>query len=192
MSSSELFEKINYKIAYRKNRLAAAEWVIENPETFEELLNYCFGKDKKIATKATWALEFIAREKLEMLYPHLEYFFENLPNASGDGALRSVALICELLCIQYYKKQNTDLHQLFKEEYKEVMTEHAFDWMISNQKVACQARAMTVLYFLGTEQDWIHPELKQLIEQNIHQASGGYKSRGAATLKSIREFQINS
>ena len=190
MASSELFDKINYKKAYRANRLGAANWVLDNPETFEELLGYCFGNDKELATKATWALEFIARDKLEMLYPFLDLFFENLPKATGDGVLRSVGLICELLCIEHYKKKSDVLGDVFTKQHKLIMTDCAFDWMITGQKVACQARAMTALYFLGTEQDWIHPELAQIIEQNIHQGSPGYKARGKATLELIRKFRI--
>jgi len=48
---------------------------------------------------------------------------------------------------------------------------------------------MTVLYFLGTEFEWIHPELEQIIEKNIHQGSAGYKSRGQHTLENIRNFR---
>ncbi len=191
MSSSELFEKINFKKAYRENRLGAANWVLANPETFEELLVYCFGKDKELAKKATWALEFIARDKLDMLYLHLDFFFDNLPHATGDGALRSVGFICELLCIEHYKKKNEVLGNSLTRKHKLIMTDCAFDWMITNQKVACQARAMTALYFLGTEQNWIHPELVQIIRQNMHQGSAGYKARGKNTLDLIKKFQSN-
>jgi len=191
MSASGLFKQINYKKAYRINRLGAANWVLDNPETFEELLTYCFGADKELATKATWALEFIARKKLAVLYPYLDFFFTNLPKAEGHGAMRSAALICELLCIEHFKKRSKILGNAFTEKHKEIMTECAFDWMLTNQKVACQARAMTSLYFLGTEQDWIHPELAQIIQQNLHQGSAGYKSRGQATLDLILKFKSN-
>lgn len=127
MSSSELFEKINYKKAYRKNRLGAANWVLANPSTFEELLKYCFGEDQELATKATWALEFIARDRLEMLYPHLDLFIKNLPKTQGHGVLRSVSLICELLCIQHYKKKSEILGNALTKSHRETMTACAFD-----------------------------------------------------------------
>ena len=65
------------------------------------------------------------------------------------------------------------------------MAECCFDWLISDQKVACQVRAMTSLYYLGTEFNWIHPELKTIIEQNIHQGSAGYKARGKKIIQLI-------
>jgi hypothetical protein len=68
------------------------------------------------------------------------------------------------------------------------MTKYCFDWMLTNQKVACQARAMTNLYFLGTETAWIHPELKIIIQQNLPQGSAGYINRGQKTLELISKF----
>jgi len=184
--TSELFQHINYAKAYRKNRLAAAEWVLEYPETFEELLQFCFHEDEKLATKATWAFEFICRRQLPMIYPHLDELISNLHKVRGDGALRSMAFMCELITLGYYKKNDEILRENFTAKHKEIMTEHCFDWMISNQKVACQARAMTALYLLGTEIDWIHPELQTILEQNIHQGSAGYKSRGGSILRQIK------
>jgi len=96
--------------------------------------------------------------------------------------------LCELLVLQYYKKKAPDLVALFLEKYKSEMIECSFDWLITDQKVACQVRAMTALYYLGTEFDWIHPELQQIIQQNIHSGSGAYKARGRSVLAQIAKF----
>ena len=72
-------------------------------------------------------------------------------------------------------------------KHKEIMTECGFDWLITNQKVACEAYSIHALYLLGTEIDWIHPELKTIIEQNIHQKSAGYKSQGRKILEKIKK-----
>lgn len=184
--TSGLFEHINYDKAYRKNRMAAAEWVMAHPETFGELLQFCFHPDEKLATKATWVFEFICRKDLSMVYLHLDFLFDHLHQARGHGALRSMSFMCELLTIAYYKKKDPILGDAFTSRHKEIMTEHCFDWMISKQKVACQARAMTALYYLGTEIDWIHPELQIIIEQNMHHGSAGYKSRGGHILSQIK------
>ena len=182
---SALYDHINYDKAYRENRLRASQWVLQHPEYFEELLNYCFTDDKVLAKKATWVLEFVCREQLILLYPHLDYFFNHLPKAQGDGALRAVGLICELLALQYYKKKDTALQRLFTGKHKETMIECCFDWLITNQKVACQARAMLALYWLGTEIDWIHAELATILRQNMHSGSAGYKNRGQKILDRI-------
>lgn len=186
---SELFHQINYRIAYRKNRLAASNWVLEHPETLEELIQYSFHEDTKLATKATGVLEFVCRKDTTLIFPFLDFIFTKLPAAKSDGQLRSFGLICELITIGYYKQKNKKYREALTTNHKEVMTECCFDWMLTNQKVACQARAMTALYFLGTEIAWIHPELTTIIQQNLSQGSAGYKSRGHKTLELISKFK---
>ena len=39
--------------------------------------------------------------------------------------------------------------------------------MISDQKVATKAYTMNALYLLGKNYDWVHQELKLIIQQNI-------------------------
>ncbi|MEL6812739.1 MAG: adenylosuccinate lyase [Bacteroidota bacterium] len=188
MSASELLPHINYDKAYRANRMNGALWVIEHPETFEELLHYSFGNDKELAHRAAWVLEFVFLEKPELLYPHLDIFFEKLPTVHKDSILRPCANICEKLAIAHYKKKDTVLGDAFTHAHKLQMTECCFDWMITPQKIACQARAMTALYYLGTEFDWIHAELKQIVAQNIHTGTAGYKARGRKVLEQISKF----
>tara|TARA_R100001369_G_scaffold88209_1_gene124447 strand:+ start:1385 stop:1972 length:588 start_codon:yes stop_codon:yes gene_type:complete len=189
MSSSELLQQLSYTKAYRKNRLDAAHWVIAHPETFGELLTYCLTAKDDLSYKAAWVLEFVYLEKPELLLPHLDFFFEKLPTITRDQTLRPLAHICEMITISYYKKEEEELRLQFTEAHKKTMTECCFDWLITDKKIACQARAMTVLFHLGTEFEWIHPELQQIIEQNIYLGSAGYKARGKNTIKQIIAFQ---
>lgn len=181
----ELYDVLNFTNAARTHRLTAAHWVIEHPETFEELLHFCFKNDKEISHKANWVLEFVCLKKLELLFPHLDFYFENLAFVKADSSVRPLSHICELLSIQYYKKGHPTLASIFSEKHKEKMTEVCFDWLITHQKVACEVRAMTCLYYLGTEKKWIHPELKTIIQQNIHRSSAGYQARGKKILQKI-------
>lgn len=65
------------------------------------------------------------------------------------------------------------------------MTECCFNWLITEQKVACQVPAMTCLALLGMESNWIHEELKQILIKNIPNKSAGYKARARKVLKEI-------
>lgn len=183
----ELFEIINFDKAYRKNRMNAAQWVLKNPDIFSELLVFAFKNDKEISHKANWVLEFVCLENIALLYPHLDFFFEKLSSVKADSSVRPLSHICEILCLLYYKEKEPTIRDSFKEKHKELLVECAFDWLITNQKVACEVRAMTCLFYLGTERDWIHPELKTIIEANIHHKSAGYKSRGKHILEKIKK-----
>ena len=177
--NSILFKQLNYDKAYRRNRLTAAQWVLDHPVCFEELLAFCFAKEQnEISHKAAWVLEFVCLEKLSLLYSHIDYFVKNLSEIKKHQSLRSLSHICELLAIAYYKNKEVGIKKVLLKAHKVEMTECCFDWLISDQKVACKVRAMTVLYYLGTEIDWIHAELLQIIKQGMQVHSAAYKARG--------------
>lgn len=178
-----LEQKLNYDKAYRKNRFEAAQWVLKNPKTISQLIHYIYHPlQNDQSHKAAWVLEFVVVEDLSQLFPHLDLFFNNITFPKKESTVRPLAHICERLCLAYYKKQNKTLLPLFTNQHKEIMVEVCFDWMITDKKVACTARAMTALYHLGSEIDWIHAELKILLQQKIPQGSAGYKNRAKKIL----------
>ncbi|PHS65629.1 MAG: adenylosuccinate lyase [Flavobacterium sp.] len=170
---------------HKKARLEISELVISNPELFPELLKYCFQTEKEISYKAVWILELVSEKKLSLLIPYYELFFKNIPKVTKDQALRPLSKICLFLTESHYKKRNIVLES----KYKETIIEYCFDWLISNQKVATEAYAMRSLYYLGTEFEWIHPELKIIIEQNTPLKTSAYGARGRMTIEKIRKFQ---
>ena len=192
MISETLTEKLKYTNAHRHVRLDVARWVLDRPSSMPYLLEHCFNIDNDISHKATWILEFVCLEKLENIYPFLDDFFENLPKAYKHQAVRPLAKICELLAKKYYKDKDSKLTKLLKSDHREIMTTCCFDWLISNQRVACEVYAMSTLYYLGTEIEWIHSELKTNIESNIMESTAGYKSRGKQVLRLIEKFRYIS
>ncbi|MBX2829046.1 MAG: adenylosuccinate lyase [Flavobacteriaceae bacterium] len=188
---SGLLEHISYAKAYRENRMNGALWVLDHPETFRELLEYVFNdKQDELSHKAAWVMEFVFLKQPSLLYPHFDYYFESISKVKKDQSVRPLANLCEKICLAYYKKRDPQIKEVLSPTHKEQMIETCFDWMITDQKVACQARAMTCLYYLGTEYDWIHPELEQIIERNIPMGSAGYKNRGSKILAKIRKNKL--
>ena len=57
--------------------------------------------------------------------------------------------------------------------------------MITDQKVAAKAYSMNTLYLLGKDFDWIHPELKRILEDNFHSGSAAFKARARHLLKKL-------
>ena len=189
MTSETLIEKLNYTNARRDSRSHLAKWVLGKPEVFPELINLCFQTNSNVSYKAAWILEFLCLERLDLLYPHLDSYFENLPKVNKDQAVRPLAKICELLAVQCYKAKSPELSKHLKDAHKQTMIECCFDWLITQQKVACEVYAMSALYYLGTEFNWIHGELKTIIEANINQRTSAYKARGKKVLVQIARFR---
>lgn len=181
-----LIEVINFKKAYRQNRLMAAQWVLAHPQHFKELLEIGLKNDPALSHRANWVLEFVCLKKLALLLPNLDYFFEHLPFVNGDASVRPLSHICEILCIKYFKENDTLITPFFTTKHKETLIEVCFNWLLTPQKVACEVRAITCLYYLGTAYPWIHPELKSIIGKNISIKSAGYKSRGLKILDKLK------
>lgn len=189
MASEVLLTKLKNTKAYRKTRLDVAHYVLDHPETFPELLTYCFNETNDISYKAAWILEFVCIENLALLYPHLDFYFTHISSVTKDQALRPLAKICEFLTTAYYKKKAPEIQKYYTEKHKEATISCCFDWLITNQKVACEVYAMQSLYYLGTEKEWIHPELITILQKNIPQRTPAYNARAKHICKQIEKFK---
>ena len=192
MAAAQLLQQLNYEKPYREDRLKAGLWVIDHPEYMKEMVVLSLDKDHQRTMQALWGLEFVCRYKLELLYPHLDAFFDYLPTETNHSRLRALSFICELLAIACYKEKDPVLGDAFTPEQKKVMIECCFDWMITNQKVACKVRAMTALSHLGTEFPWILDELEPIIRDTMPTGSAGFKARGKHILKQIAKFRLQN
>lgn len=160
--------------------------VSENPHLIEPLLKIAFDDINPISSKACWVMEFTAKEKLPYIFPYLDRFTENIALLKLDSSVRPMAKICEYLIKGYFQKKDSKVRKALKEKHLKEITSACFDWLIGNHKVAAQAYSMTCLLLLGRKYDWIHPELKMILEQNYNTGSAAYKARARLTLAKIK------
>ena len=177
----------NIENAKRVNRLRVSELVLKNKELFKYLLELTFEVENKLSIKAAWVLEFVCTEKLEWLMPYLNYFTKNISRVKFDSSVRPVSKICNFLAIAYNSKKDSLTKKTLTKQHIDLIIEVGFDWMISNQKVAVKAYTMNSLLLFGENYDWVHEELKLIIQQNIMNESAAYKARGRITLELINK-----
>jgi hypothetical protein len=79
-----------------------------------------------------------------------------------------------------------------QEKHIDAIIETGFDWLITPQKIAVRAYTMQTLFMFGLQKDWVHTELKHLIETKIINESKGTKARGKHILKLIEKHQKSS
>lgn len=175
--------------AQRINRLKVTEYVLTNPEEFDQLLILSFTPTYEYHHKAAWILEFVLEKRITWLVPHLTYFTENLHLLKNESAIRPVAKICKWVAHQYVVKKNKAfVKNLTKIHIKKIVAT-GFDWLIDDKKVATQAYSMDILYNFGKlaikETDWIHPALQDIILKNIPYKSRAYQARGRIILGKI-------
>ena len=169
--------------ALRKNRMRVAKLVLEDPTNLKALINIVFDVDNQVSLKAAWVLEFVVKENVDFITPFLDVFVSNMKRVHFGGAVRSTAKITQLITEQNNKKQ------FITSKQKEILIEVAFDWIISNHKVAIKAYSMRILFLLGKTENWVHDELKMIIVKNIINESAAYKARGRTTLKQIEKWK---
>lgn len=186
MTYEELYKHLTFVDSSRENRLKNAEMVLNDISLLPLLLDVLFKVDDKVSCKAAWVLEFVCNENLEVIIPYLDEYTENISKVHLDSAVRPVAKICELLVKAYYSKQDNNLKKSLKSVYQERIIETCFDWMITNQKVAVKAFAMSSLYLLGQDNDWVHPELIMILERDFNSESAAFKARARHILKKIK------
>jgi len=188
VTPQELYNSLDYVNHSRAKRKFYAELVIDNPHLMKDVLDIVFQIDDPISCRAAWVAEFVCKTNLAPLYDHLDYFTEHMQKVHQDSAVRPVAKICEYLCLSYFKQMDTLSRKHISNLHKERITEACFDWLITEQKVAPKAYSLTSLFYLGTEYEWIHPELHRIMEDDYHKGSAAYKARCRHMFENIKKF----
>jgi hypothetical protein len=180
---STLYDRIRNVTAARKSRDENKNFVLAHPEYLEDLIRFSFAATDRDSHKACWILEFVAHEEVTWLQPHLDFFCSNLDVLKDESAIRPIAKICQLITVSHFKK---DPEITLSQTQLQQITEACFDWLINDIKVAPKAYSIRALYILGKHFDWIHPELKIILEKEYRQQSPAYKAVAREILKKMK------
>ncbi|MEM9647779.1 MAG: adenylosuccinate lyase [Bacteroidota bacterium] len=156
-----------------------------HPELTGKLLHEVFLQDKSDSFNASWVLDHLMRKQLVYLLPHMDAFAKGLSTLTNESAIRPMAHTCEMLCEAYFKIKDPVFTKHISDAHLERIMTACFDWFIGSHKVAAKVFTMSSLYYLGTKFNWVHPELKQILEDTISQGTAGYKNRGKKTLDKL-------
>lgn len=185
MTKEKLYQSLDYVNHSREKRAEMAALVLKNPYLVKPLMQIAFDVDDPISNRACWVMEFTVKENLSYIFPYINNFTSNLGNVHFDSAVRPLAKICEFLIKAYFTKTENESQKVLTEQYLERIATACFDWLIGDHKVAAKAYSMTCLLLLGRKYDWIHSELKMILEQNYAEGSAAYKARARMTLAKL-------
>ncbi|OAD90319.1 hypothetical protein A7A78_07170 [Aequorivita soesokkakensis] len=187
MLPEDLKEKLMEVDSSLKKRQEVAFWVVKKPHYVREALQWCFTPESELLIPTAWVMEIICKHNPKNFFKYMHLFFEQLPSIKNDSALRSCAKICEMLCHYHFMHEFGIISNVLDKSERTLITECCFDWLITDQKVACQAPAMQCLYYLGWDDDkkWIYPELRNILTENAQNKSAGYQARARKILKRI-------
>ena len=185
MTFDRFYKQLDTISALRENRLHMANMVLTDHELTPYLLELVFMIDDPVSSKASWVLEFVVKQKPDWLIPHMDRFAQNIRFVKLDSSVRPIAKICEILMEAYFSKKPSSIKSVITKDQLEKITEACFDWMIRDEKVAVKAYSMRCLFLLGTKYDWVHPELKLILEKDYESHTAAYKARARDILKRL-------
>ncbi|WP_072992622.1 adenylosuccinate lyase [Pseudozobellia thermophila] len=186
MGKEELYQVLDHVDHSREKRAEMSSLILSRPDLVAPLMEIAFTFDDPISSRASWVLEFTAKENLDCIIPHLDLFTAHIGQVRFDSAVRPMAKICEYLTKAYFSNSENKIQKALTDRHLELITNTCFDWLIGEHKVAAKAYSMTSLLLLGSKYAWIWPELKMVIEQNYANGSAAYKARARHTLAQLK------
>ena len=159
--------------------------LIQQPELVGPLLQEVLLEDKEGTFNASWTLRHLMQKKLEYLLPFFSTFTEMLGTLKSEATIRAMACVCEMVCTVYFKKKDATFQKNITNEQLEKIMTSCFDWLISPMNMAPKVFSMTSLYYLGMKFDWVHPELRLVLEDTYPTGTVGYQNRAKKTLDKL-------
>ena len=172
------YKRIEESTAHRLNREFIRDYVLQNPEKLQYLIEIALHEKDKIHIKACWALELIFEIKLELILPFLDDFLAKIGQFKDDSAIRPISKICMFLSksktIQLSENQETKI------------IENCLDWLIQDKKVATKTYSMRTLYNFGKNHPLINEDLKTILSQDYFKHSAAYQAAAKDILQKLK------
>jgi len=166
------------------------EQLEQKPQLARILYNEVLLEDKAGTFNASWTFDHLMRKNLIYLLPFFEDFVNGLSVLKTESCIRPIAHICEMVCEAYFKKKHPEFVQNITDSQLEKIMTSCFDWLIGPMNIAPKVFSMTCLYYLGLKFDWVHPELKLVLEDSYATGTTGYKNRAKKTLDKLAKLGV--
>jgi len=164
--------------------------LVQEPKLAHMLYQEVLWEDKERTFNASWTFDHLMRKDLSLVLPFFDDFVEGLSKLKTESCIRPIAHVCEMVCEAYFKKKNPDFVQNIEDDQLEKMMASCFDWLIGPMNIAPKVFSMTCLYYLGLKFDWVHPELKLVLEDSYATGTTGYKNRAKKTLDKLAKLGV--
>lgn len=189
MTKEQFYEELETVNASRASRLTCASLVNQNLSLLPFLIDKLFEVNDDHSCKAAWVLEFVCNDYIYAIIPYLDTFTKNIHKMQLDSAIRPVSKVCSFIVKIYYSKEKNTFKTTLTSQHKKSLIETNFDWLINDHKVAVKVFAMETLFYLGTENPWIHSELEAILTQDFHKQSAAYRSRAKRILQKMKKVK---
>lgn len=180
---SQMYQKIEESTCHVASRKMVSNFAMKDENHLKEMIQLAFDTKHELHVKAFWSLDLVCEKKLKQFVPYIEDFCSVLPKINDDSALRPVTKIAFFLVKSNHRKNGISLTQ--QQEHN--LIEALIDRLIQDEKVAAKVYAMKALFVLGKKYDWVHEELKTIIEQDYSNHSAAYQAATRNLLKKLNK-----
>lgn len=134
--------------------------LIADKDLWTDALRLAFHEDKRVAFRASWALEWAYFHNRELFVPHLETFFGNYLRADNPSVHRHYTkMLCDMMRRGLFVPDDAQAEQI---------AEKTFDLLIGETtKVAVRVWSVEVLYELMPKIDWIGEHLAEVMRRQM-------------------------
>ena len=178
-----MYQKIEASTCHVASRKNVSNYAMKNKNHLDEMISIAFDINHELHVKAFWSLDLVCEKKLKQFVPYIEDFCNILPKIKDDSALRPATKIAYFLTKSNHRKNGISLTQ----EQEHNLIEALIDRLIQDEKVAAKVYAMKALFVLGKKYNWVHEELKPIIEQDYSNHTAAYQAATRNLLKKLNK-----
>lgn len=157
-----------------------AETILDNPESFKNLVDLMLDDDGQMAMRVSRVVEICESYKPNLLEPLSVKILNRLPQCKTPGVKRNI--------LKIYTRRDIPEN----EELKANIMELCFNWMKSPaQPVAVKVLSMMVLERIALKEQWLIPELIYSIEDLLEKEDVfAIQHQGKKTVKKLRKLML--
>lgn len=166
--------------------------ILKDQSLFEPLVEIAFDYDNDISLKAINTLEMVSEQHTDWIAYNLSYFTQNISKLKSESAIKSAAKICNLISQEYTSKYDSPIKLLATHEQISEIIETCFDWLLNKELAhGIKGHAMETLFNLGKKINWVHYELKLILEKNMGDRFNAFTNKAKKILGLIEKQPIS-
>ena len=173
-TSTNPLEEILLREQSRANTDFLIQALVEKPSLFDDFWSILMKNTDPVSRRAAWVIDYFTEEQPQFLNERIEELAENLPRFSADGLKRH--------SMRMLSRSALPTDQLGR------LTDISFKWLQSpKESVAVKMYCIVILDRVTKVYPELIPELCDIIELQMDEATPGFKSIAGKTLRKLRK-----
>ncbi|QNL47759.1 hypothetical protein H8S90_13095 [Olivibacter sp. SDN3] len=185
MTKEELLAEIS-KTLNKVKAVNLAEIAVSTDFSLLQLLDFCYHREKTIAFRAAWILEFVEHRYPERFLPIFSDFISRLSEQQYDSCQRHFTKILIGFTQPKAKEMRKYAFNDLTVMRQEKVVETVFEWLIAPRTpIAVRVNCMEILSYMIPFFPWIKEELLAQIHFYMKDGTAAMQSRGKRLLREI-------